>query len=264
MSSQDRKAKAAAAASRSNRGANAFVVGGIVVIIAMVVIVSGAIWATTQSGGVDSASELPQGVEEGQPFEPYAGTNPPEDAPVVDVYEDFRCPACKGFEQATGETITQLAEDGEIRLRVHLKTVIDSLTGGESSAVAGSSAICAADQGKWTEYHKALFALQPASETKDGFAEETYTEAAKMAGLSGDDLAAWQQCTDAHSYVDYVQSVDDASVQDGITGTPVIEVEGTRLNWGGLIDQEKQQVDTDRLKQILTSGKVPEDLVATQ
>lgn len=260
MSSQDRKAKAAAAAPRSNSGANAIVIGGIVVVVAIVLIVGGVIWSAAQGGG-GSASELPKGVAKGQPFEPYADAKPAKDAPVVDIYEDFRCPACKSFEQATGESVTQLAQDGKIRLRVHLKTVIDSMTGGESSAVAGSSAICAADQGKWTEYHQALFMLQPTSETKAGFDTKTFTQAAEKAGLSGDKLDAWQKCTDAQTYVDYVRGVDDASVKDGITGTPVIKVEGKQLNWGGLVDQEQQQYDIKKFEEILTSGKVPADLV---
>lgn len=264
MSSQDRKAKAAAAAPRSNRGANAIVIGGIVMIVAIVLVVGGAIWAGTQSGGGGSASDLPEGVEKGQPFEPYAGAKPAKDAPVVDIYEDFRCPACKSFEQATGETVTALAEDGKIRLRVHLKTVIDSMTGGESSAVAGSSAICAADQGVWTEYHQALYMLQPQSETKAGFDKKIFTQAAQQAGLSGDKLDAWQKCTDAETYVEYVQGVDDASMKDGISGTPVIKVEDTKLNWGGLIDQEQQQFDTKQFEEILTSGEVPADLVDQQ
>lgn len=262
MSNQDRKAKAAAAAPRSNRGANAIVIGGIVMVVAIVLVVGGAIWAGTRSGG-ETASELPQGVEKGQPIEPFADAKPAKDAPVVDVYEDFRCPACKSFELATGETITQLAEDGEIRLRVHLKTVIDTLTGGESSAEAGASAVCAADQGKWTEYHAALFAIQPESETKEGFPEGSFRAAAKQAGLSGNELTAWQDCSDAGTYVDYVRGVDDATVEDGISGTPVIAVEDTKLDWGGLISPEGQ-VETAKLKDILTSGKVPEDLVAAQ
>lgn len=262
MSTQDRKAKAQAASQSRVSGANAIVIGGIVAVLAIALVVGGVIWSATRDGGGGGA--LPPGVAMGEPLEPYADANPPEDAPVVDVYEDFRCPACKMFEQATGETITQLAEDGKIRLRVHLKTIIDGMTGGSSSAVAASSAVCALDQGVWTEYHSALFALQPASETREGFPEGAYTEAAKQAGLSGEALEEFQQCTDEGTYVDYVRSVEEASAEAGILGTPTIEVDGTKFNWGAIINQQTGEVDTDRLTQILTSGEVPEDMVATQ
>lgn len=261
MSNQDRKAKARAAAKNTGKGANTVVVGGVVLILAIVLVVGAVIVNSVRSAG--GASQLPEGVAAGEPLEPYADAEPSADVPVVDVYEDFRCPACKVFEQYEGETFTQLAEEGRIRLRVHLKTVIDSMTGGDSSAVAGSSAVCALDQGKWTEYHAALFALQPTSETRDGFSPETYTEAAKQAGLSGDALKEWQQCTDDETYVKYVQGVDEATTKQGITGTPTVEIDGTQFNWGAVIDQETGKVDTDTLTEILTSGDVPADMVRT-
>lgn len=263
MSTQDRKAKAQAAAKAAQGGANLIVVAGIVVVLAIVLVVGGVIWSSRDSGP-SGVSELPSGVSEGEPIEPFASAKPAKDAPVVDVYEDFRCPACRAFEQSMGQTIDELAQDGKIRLRVHLKTVIDSNTGGQSSAEAGSSALCAADQGVWSKYHAALFALQPSTETAEGFPASAYTQAAKDAGLSGDDLAAWQECTDAGTYVDYVKGVDDATVKDGITGTPVIAVGGTKLSWGALVDQQTGRADTSRLEKILTSGTVPEDLVDTQ
>lgn len=260
MSTTDRKAKAQAATGGAKGGANVLVVAGVVVVLVIALVVGGAIWASTR-GGDTAASKQPVGVEQGQPIEPFKDAKRAADAPVVDVYEDFRCPICQVFEQAMGDTINDLAKDGRIRLRVHLKTVIDTNTGGDSSAVAGSSAVCAADQGRWEEYHKALFALQPATETQQGFAEGDYTRAAKEAGLSGDALDAWQRCTDEGTYVDYVRSVDDATVKDGITGTPVIAVGGTQLSWGALMDQQTGRADTTRLTEVLTSGEVPQDLV---
>lgn len=262
MSNQDRKAKAQAAAKGTGRGANAFIVGGVVIIVAIVLVVGAVIVNAVRDGGEVSA--LPQGVAAGEPIEPFADANPPQDAPVVDVYEDFRCPACKSFEHYEGDTFTQLAQDGEIRLRVHLMTLIDNSVGGESSAIAGSSAICAADQGKWAEYHKALFDLQPQQETADGFPDGAYTQAAERAGLTGEALDEWQQCTDENTYVDYVQSVDDAAMKSGITGTPTVKVDDTPFNWGSVIDQETGEVDTETLTKVLTSGDVPEDMVAKQ
>lgn len=256
MSTQDRKAKAQAAAKTQGKGANAIVIGGIVMVLAIVLVVGGVIINATQGGGA-GANELPQGVDKGEPIEPYSDAKPAKDAPVVDVYEDFRCPACKGFEEAAGSTITELAEDGKIRLRVHLMTLIDNMTGGESSAIAGSSAICAADQGKWTEYHEALFALQPGQETADGFPESAYPEAADQAGLSGDALDQWQKCTDDKTYVEYVQGIDDEATKSGIKGTPTLKVDGTALDLSTVQDGAK-------LEKILTSGEVPKDMVAQQ
>ena len=257
MSTQDRKAKAQAAAQTQAKGANAIIIGGVVTILAIVLVVGVTILTATRDGG--GASEIPQGVQQGEPIEPYADAKPAEDAPVVDIYEDFRCPHCQTFEQATGETVTKLAEDGKIRLRVHLMTVIDNSAGGDSSAVAASSAVCAADKGKWTEYHRALFALQPSGSE---FTSEEYTQAAEQAGLKGDAFDEWEQCTEDEDYVDYVQGVDDAAAKSGIKGTPAIEVEGTKLEWSALASGN--EFDVDAFEEILTSGDVPKDKVATE
>ena len=132
-------------------------------VVCFALIIGGVIWASRDDGGsAGGSTQLPDGVTKGEPIEPFAAAKPAKDAPVVDVYEDFRCPICQVFEQKMGASINELAQDGRIRLRVHLKTVIDTNTGGNSSAVAGSTAVCAADQGRWEEYHSALFALQPA------------------------------------------------------------------------------------------------------
>lgn len=261
MNANDRKAKAQAAVRRSGGGANVILVAGIVIVLAMALIIGGVIWASRDDGGsAGGSTQLPDGVTKGEPIEPFAAAKPAKDAPVVDVYEDFRRPICQVFEQKMGGSINELAQDGRIRLRVHLKTVIDTNTGGNSSAVAGSTAVCAADQGRWEEYHSALFALQPAQETRDGFPYGSYTEAAEETGLSGESLASWEDCVNKDTYVDYVKSVDDQTVKDGITGTPAISVGGTKLNWGALIDEKTGRADTERLEQVLTSGTVPRDL----
>ena len=81
--------------------------------------------------------------------------------------------------------------------------------------------------------------------------------------LEGDALDAWQQCTDDGTYVDYVRSVDEASFKAGFKGTPALSVDGTRLQWGGLVDEATGRMDTARLEEILTSGEVPSELEET-
>ena len=107
--------------------------------------------------------------------------------------------------------------------------------------------MCAADQGRWEEYHSALFALQPAQETRDGFPYGSYTEAAEETGLSGESLASWEDCVNKDTYVDYVKSVDDQTVKDGITGTPAIFfADGSRIP--GAIDLKALEGKFDSLE----------------
>lgn len=258
---QDRRAKIQAAGNGSSGRANPIIVAGVVVVLIIALVVGGVIWSATR--GTEGGDATPQGVTDGEPYNPYPDVELVEGAPTVDVYEDFRCPVCKTFEEAFGETIDELAADGQIRLNVHLKTVIDSITGGESSAIAGSSAMCAADQGAWSEYHSELFARQPAEETSDGFPESTYPEAAEAAGLSGEELEEFTTCTEENRYLEYVRSVEEASSEAGFTGTPALVVDGTEVSWGSFADGSGQP-DPDALAEVLSSGEVPEDKVATE
>lgn len=84
------------------------------------------------------------------------------DAPVtLTAYEDFRCPACKQFEAAYGQTIDKLIKAGKLKVKYRIVTIIDTNVGGNGSKVAGNAALCANEIGKFRELHTALFASQP-------------------------------------------------------------------------------------------------------
>ena len=74
------------------------VVGVVVLIVAMV-----AIWQSTRNRSEGYAGELApiSRTAEGDVVMAQPGVN----APVLDIYEDFQCPACKAFEETSGDTI---------------------------------------------------------------------------------------------------------------------------------------------------------------
>lgn len=261
----DRKAKAQAAAKVDHGGGpNRILVSGLVAVVALAAIIAGTIFATRSGsgGGGGGAQALPTGTERGEGIVVNADEVKGKDVPTVDVYEDFRCPVCKVYEVGLGKTTQELAEEGKIKLVVHLKTVIDSSLGGDASKVAASTAVCAAEQGKWFEYHEALFAKQDPQEGP--FADGAFGEAAQEAGITGADRVAFDQCVADQRYTDYVESVDDASSKRGINATPVIVVNGTPYNWASTVnggDQQNPQFDTEKYAKVLTSGKVaPEEV----
>lgn len=52
---------------------------------------------------------------------------------TLTVWEDFRCPACKAFEDAYRTTIHELTDSGQLRVEYHLATLIDKNMGGSGS-----------------------------------------------------------------------------------------------------------------------------------
>ncbi|WP_068401042.1 DsbA family protein [Kribbia dieselivorans] len=229
----DRKAKAQAAAPRQGRGPNKIVVGGIVAIVAIIAVVAGVILAdqqkktTTTAGG----SDLPAGVTQmGGPLEIAAGKS---GVPVLDIYEDFQCPACSSLESAVGPTITDMITKKQITVRYHVMSFLDGnldqiSPNKQSSNRAANGAMCAAEDGKFLEYHNALFQNHP--QEGKGWTDAELTTKAKDAGLKGESLTKWEQCFAGKPYNQYVASIDDQAAKDGVTATPTLKLNGEKLD----------------------------------
>ena len=113
------------------------------------------------TAGADGELVAPPGVAEDQPYLEISSST---DGPVVDVHLDFLCPHCRTFEETQGEDLAQMAEAGEITLRVHPRPMLDaSSTPAGYSGRAANAAVCAyaEDPAQWLPAQEALFANQP-------------------------------------------------------------------------------------------------------
>ena len=157
----------------------------------------------------------------------------PQGAPVLDLYEDFQCPVCKRFEALFGEQLTTLADEGKVKLVVHPLSFLDDNLGNDSSNRAANAAACAADQGKYLEFHAATFAGQPVREG-DGYTDADLKGFAQTAGLTGAALDTWQKCYDDRAHNQWVESVQTQSEKDEVNGTPTVRLDGKDLDLGTL------------------------------
>ena len=221
----DAKKKIAAAAPK--KGPNPAVIGAVVAAVLIVgVVVAILIGNSSKSGTAASGNAVPVGVVGG------TGGGILVDAaalkssvPTVDVYADFQCPICGQFEKAFGPTLTTMAKAGEVNYVVHMMSFLDTNLGNDSSARATNAAACAADAGKFGEYHSAVFAAQPAKEG-DGYTNAQLTEFATTAGITGPALTTWQKCTTDGQHTQYVTDVATTSGKAGVTGTPTVKLDG--------------------------------------
>jgi protein-disulfide isomerase len=221
----DAKKKIAAAAPK--KGPNPVIIGAVVAAVLIVgVVVAILIGNSSKSGTAASGNAVPVGVVGG------TGGGILVDAaalkssvPTVDVYADFQCPICGQFEKAFGPTLTAMAKAGEVNYVVHMMSFLDTNLGNDSSARATNAAACAADAGKFGEYHSAVFAAQPAKEG-DGYTNAQLTEFATTAGITGPALTTWQKCTTDGQHTQYVADVATTSGKAGVTGTPTVKLDG--------------------------------------
>jgi len=81
---------------------------------------------------------------------------------TLDVYEDFLCPACRSFEETYGSAIEKHVADGTVQVRYHMLPMLNERSDPPGYSMDSANAgLCAADAGKFPEFHKSLFNDQP-------------------------------------------------------------------------------------------------------
>lgn len=220
---QDRQAKIQAVQkATSTSGANKITIAGIVAILAIFAVVGGVIWSQKnsekQAGSGNQSPPANATVEAG--FRSLSDVTLKSGAPTITIYEDFQCPACKAFEAQMGSTIVELATSGDIELKYHIMNFLDGKTGAKQSTPVANAAFCAAEQGKFQEFHDAAYAGQIAEGTS--VTKDQLTAFAETAGVS--DLAAWTTCSDAGKYDYYIDQSNASAGQQQVTGTPTLKI----------------------------------------
>ncbi len=113
-------------------------------------------------------------------------------------------PGCAQLEATMGDQIEQLAEAGKVNLVWRPATFLDphfaSVSPNPNSSQRAAAAWgCAIDAGKSAEYHKTVFANQPATEG-DGWTDEQLLEFGKQAGLTGEAYTTFETCFNDKTY----------------------------------------------------------------
>ncbi|GAA3493112.1 thioredoxin domain-containing protein [Streptomyces prasinosporus] len=228
------------AAERRRRG---LIVGASVVCVLGLAAVIGVVAANSgEDDGSDSAGPVvaPSGaVGEDGTVIPVGK----EDAKAtLTVWEDFRCPACKAFEQTYTPTLHELTEAGQLRVEYHLVTLIDNGMGGTGSRNAANAAACAQDAGKFAAYHDVLFENQP-MESDDAFAEND--RLVELAGkVDGLDTPAFRSCVEDGRHNSWVAKSHDAFQKGGFTGTPTVLFDGENI-------YQDRSMTPEKLKQMV-------------
>jgi len=130
-------------------------------------------------------------------------------------FEDFQCPYCKTVQPTFLDVLKRY--DGKIRL-VHKDLPLDAIH--PQARSAAEAARCAADQGKFWEYHDKLYAQSPK------LAVEELKSAAKEIGLN---VASFYQCLVSGKFKAAVQRDFNEAAGLGLTGTPAFFINGREL-----------------------------------
>ncbi|MCF8525936.1 MAG: DsbA family protein [Candidatus Nanopelagicales bacterium] len=264
---RDRAAAARNAAQSQERRRERMVrlIGAVTVVVVVVGIIAVALLARGSSEStsvsqptVNPDAALPAGVL-GADSEHAFGVlygSASADAPVLEVWEDFQCPACASVEELNGAGIAALAEEGTVQLIWRPATFLDRVNEGRDASVANSSTRataawgCAMDAGKTREFHDAIYANQPAEEG-DGWVDDQFIALAESSGITGADLETFASCVADGTYLDWASSSGATFTTSGIGGTPFGVLDGVEVPTQTLAD--------DAALRALISGEAPVD-----
>lgn len=139
-------------------------------------------------------------------------------APVlVEEYGDFQCPHCADFQRTVGPTVDRLVQAGKIRFVYHPIAFI-----GPESTTAANAATCAGDQGKFWQYHDALFAGQ-GPENSGTFSNARLLGIGTQVGVTDQRFST---CVDKGTYNSWIAKVTDDASRRGVNQTPTVFVDG--------------------------------------
>ena len=220
----DAKKKIAAAAPK--KGPNPVIIGAVIAAVVIVAVVVAIVMGTSGKSDGTGASAQPSGAVAADAGGIVANAAPAKsNAPTLDLYEDFQCPVCGQFEKAMGPSITTMVAAGEVKLIVHTLSFLDDNLKNDFSKKTANAVACAADAGKFLEYHAAVFAAQPAQEGA-GYTDAQITEFANTAGITGPALTTWQRCTSSGQHAQYVLDTQTAAEKAGVNSTPTLKLDG--------------------------------------
>ena len=156
----------------------------------------------------------------------------PEDAPVTIVeFSDFECPYCRRFNGALDELREAEEYAGKVRF-VFRHYPIRSIH--PLAQKAAEATICAQDQGKFWEFHDALW-------TDEDLSPDNLEQHAVLLGL---DTEAFAECLNSGRHYGRVQADLEAAMDLGQSGTPAVFVNGRYV--GGAISSAALKAEVDR------------------
>ena len=150
----------------------------------------------------------------------------PEAPVLIEVYEDFQCPACKTYtEQIESQVTEAYVATGDVHYIFRHYPFLDDNAPRKESDQAANASMCAADENRFWDYHDMLFANWN-GENQGAFTDKRLVAFAEALGL---DMAAFNPCFDSNLHGEEIDSDFQLGKQMGATGTPSVFVDGIQV-----------------------------------
>jgi protein-disulfide isomerase len=160
-------------------------------------------------------------------------------APIeIVMFSDYQCPFCKRAEESVSKVLKEYKGKVSLYFRDY------PLAFHDRAKPAAEAARCAAEQGKYWEYHDKLFEKQQLS-------DEDLVKHAKDLKL---DIAKFEPCVKGQKYKEQIEKDIEAGSDVGVTGTPAFFINGIPLSGAQPFETFKKTIDAE-LAQLKQAGK---------
>jgi protein-disulfide isomerase len=214
-----------AAARQRRRRALVAVLGSVAVAAVAVVAV---VLAVSRDGGAEPPDNAYKGAlapAARQHGGAVAMAQPGVGSPVLDVWEDFQCPACKAMEKRLGGTVQQLAAEGRLKVVYRPFQLFQQDPLMANSRRAANAAACMPAE-HWVKYHDRLYAEQP-PEGDMGFLTDDLIAWAADLGVTDPSFAA---CVNGNQQIETVDQASARAGRAGIDATPYLALNGKKVD----------------------------------
>lgn len=170
----------------------------------------------------------------------------PNASVVIDVFEDFQCPACQFYTESIETLIIQnLVSAGDVKYTFHNYPFLDGdgVSNNGESDQAANAAMCANEQGKFWEMHSILFANWN-GENRGNFSNARLEAMAEAVPL---DMDMFNDCFGSRKYKDDIQADFRLGQNMGVSGTPSVFVNGAKVGQPGKIATYQEIADAVNL-----------------
>ncbi|MEU2349534.1 thioredoxin domain-containing protein [Modestobacter sp. NPDC049651] len=145
------------------------------------------------------------------------------------VFEDPQCPYCRQFEEASGDLLRREVAAGAVAVEYRMRSFL-----GPESVRAGNALALAAEEGRFDQLRREVFAAQPA-EHSGGFTAEDLLALGRAAGL---DSPGFVTGVREGRYEPWVAEADRAFQEEDPNGTPAALLDGRPLDAEVLYDPQ--------------------------
>jgi protein-disulfide isomerase len=195
----------------------------ILVVVGVALVIAALLIAPSIRNSLVPVGEIIEVTPETRPMADGTAMGDPDAPVLIEVYEDFQCPACRIYSNEVEPLVTENhVANGEVYYVFRQYPFLDDRASNKESDQAANASMCAAEQGRFWDYHDILFANW-SGENQGSFSDKRLLAFAETLGL---DTEAFTACFEENRYQDQIQADLAAGNAAGVQGTPSVLVNG--------------------------------------